>query len=189
MKNEDMGIFTELISCKDLILPKVEQIEDMRQFMSDPKNFNGDINELTDRLEAKTQQCRKVLKVLQDRLRLKKEAIQKVKEDVLELESEMKKPEGNIRFLTNHEKVKIRFLDETITWEHSVPEALERYSIKMSSLHSEIMALDSDVDSVTYLTGVSQVNVNYVKDWYKKETEDKEGKTSTESIGDGPQSA
>ncbi|XP_017123168.1 uncharacterized protein LOC108143357 [Drosophila elegans] len=184
MKSDDSVDFTELISCKsrceELALPNVQHIKDIREFMSDPENFNGDIDDLTERLTAKAEQCHNVLEILKGRLHLKTLALKQVKEDILQLSLEAKKPRADNRFAMNGEKVRIHFLDETEAHEYEALEALDRYSIKMSSLFSEILALDSDVDCVTYLEGVSRINIDYVKDWYKSETQDKK------EMGDGP---
>ncbi|XP_016988087.1 uncharacterized protein LOC108050761 [Drosophila rhopaloa] len=175
MNTEDLVDFTELISCKsrceELALPNVQHIKDIREFMSDPENFNGDIDELTGRLNAKAEQCHNVLQTLKERLQTKTVSLQKVKEDIFELSAEIKKP--NNRFVMSNEKIQIRFLDETETKEYEAIEAMDRYGIKMSSLFSEILALDSDVDCVTYLEGVSRINIEYVKDWYKSEIQNK----------------
>ncbi|XP_017001655.2 uncharacterized protein [Drosophila takahashii] len=188
MNNDELVDFTDLISSKsgplDLRLPDVRHIKDIGEFMSDPKNFNGDINKLTDGLEAKAQQCRNVLKILKERLQLKTATMQKVKTDVMELDAEIKKPGAENRFVTNHEKVKLHFLDETDSGEYNVPEALERYSVKMSSLYREILALDSDVDCVSYLVGVAQINIDYVKDWYKTKIQNKTEKSLPDDVGD-----
>ncbi|XP_037716375.1 uncharacterized protein LOC119551212 [Drosophila subpulchrella] len=169
---------------KDLNLPKVERINDIREFMSDPKNFNSNINELTERLEENVQQCRNIIKILKDSLSLKIATMKKVKTDVLELNSEVGKPGAEIRFVTNREKVKLHFLDETEIKEYSVQDALEQYSVKMSLIYGEILSLDSDVDHVTYLEGICKMNVEYVKNWYKAEMRNKIKKSPPDSVGD-----
>ncbi|KAH8347867.1 hypothetical protein KR084_001880 [Drosophila pseudotakahashii] len=191
MNNDEEVDFTDLISCKtgpmDLKLPDVRPIKDIRVFMADHKNFNGDIHKLIDHLEAKAQQCRNVFKTLKDRLQLKTATMQKVKTDVLELDAEIKKPGAENRFVTNREKVKLHFLDESEINEYNVPEALERYSIKMSSLYREILSLDSDVDCVSYLVGVAQINIDYVKDWYRTNKQNKPEKSLPDGVGDSVQ--
>jgi len=169
---------------KDLNVPKVERIYDIREFMSDPKNFNGNINELTERLEENVQQCRNIINILKDRLSLKIATMKKIKTDVFELNSEVGKPGAEIRFVTNGEKVKLHFLDEAEIKEYSVQDALEHYSVKMSFIYGEILSLDSDVDHVTYLEGVSKMNVEYVKDWYEAEMRNKNKKSVPDSVGD-----
>jgi len=110
--------------------------------------------------------------------------MKKIKTDVLELNSEVGKPGAEIRFVTNGEKVKLHFLDEAEIKEYSVQDALEHYSVKMSFIYGEILSLDSDVDHVTYLEGVSKMNVEYVKDWYNAEMRNKNQKSIPDSVGD-----
>ncbi|XP_016953064.1 uncharacterized protein LOC108026602 [Drosophila biarmipes] len=168
---------------QDLNVPPVGRINDIREYMSNPENFNGNINELTERLEADAEQCRNIIKILKDRINLKIATLKKIREDVLQLNSEVQKPGAEIRFVTKREKVKLHFLDEAETKEYFVQEALERYSVKMSFLYGEILSLDSDVDHVTYLEGVSKMNVKYVRDWYRTEMQDKNKKPLPESVG------
>ncbi|EDW91471.1 uncharacterized protein LOC6530915 [Drosophila yakuba] len=190
MENEDSLDFTNLISCKGrmpkLTLPNVHPIKDINAFMSDPKNINVSIDDLIKRQEVNAQQCRKVLKILKERLSLKLSTMQKLKKDLLDLHSEIKKPGAETRFVTNHEKVKLHFLDETESSKHEVSDALERCNIKMSSIYCEILALDSDMGSVVYLERVSQINIDYIKDWYNTEKQNKKRKSLSAADGVKP---
>ncbi|XP_017051055.1 uncharacterized protein LOC108094794 [Drosophila ficusphila] len=168
----------------DITLPKVTYITNMREFMSDPENFNGNIDDLTNRLEEKSQQCKNIIKILKDTVQLKRTALHKVKEDIQDLSAEIKKDGAAQRFTIDREKVTLHFLDEKETNEYEASEALEHLSIKMNSLFSDILALESDVDYVTYLEGVSQINIDYAKDWYKTEIKNKNEEPIPESVGD-----
>ncbi|EDV55236.1 uncharacterized protein LOC6547494 [Drosophila erecta] len=187
MGNEDLLDFTNLISCKgrnpELTLPNILPIKDINAFMTEPKNFNVAIDDLIKRQEVNAQQCRKVLQVLKERLSLKISTMQKLKKDLQDLHSEIKQPGADTRFVTNHEKVKVHFLDETEVSEHEVSVALERCNIKMSSIYCEILALDSDMGSVVYLERVSQINIEYIKHWYNTEKQNKKRKSL--SAGNG----
>jgi len=168
--------FTDLISCKDLpniTLHNIRPIYSIKVFMSEPKNSNVSIAELIKRQEVSAEQCRKALKVIKDRLLLKMAALQELKKYLLDLHSEIKKPGAGTRFVTNQEKVKLHFLDETEIREVELSDAVERCNIKLSSLYCEILALDSDMGSVAYLERVAQINKDFIMDWHKTQRQNK----------------
>lgn len=76
-------------------------------------------------------------------------------------------------FVTNQEKVKLHFLDETEIREVELSDAVERCNIKLSSLYCEILALDSDMGSVAYLERVAQINKDFIMDWHKTQRQNK----------------
>eukprot|EP00099_Drosophila_melanogaster_P020031 NP_611435.1 uncharacterized protein Dmel_CG15124 [Drosophila melanogaster] len=176
MDNDNMLDFTDLISCKDLpniTLHNIRPIYSIKVFMSEPKNSNVSIAELIKRQEVSAEQCRKALKVIKDRLLLKMAALQELKKYLLDLHSEIKKPGAGTRFVTNQEKVKLHFLDETEIREVELSDAVERCNIKLSSLYCEILALDSDMGSVAYLERVAQINKDFIMDWHKTQRQNK----------------
>lgn len=75
--------------------------------------------------------------------------------------------------MTNQEKVKLHFLDETEIREVELSDAVERCNIKLSSLYCEILALDSDMGSVAYLERVAQINKDFIMDWHKTQRQNK----------------
>ncbi|KAH8247484.1 hypothetical protein KR038_005031 [Drosophila bunnanda] len=163
----------QLISCKnmspELAVPHVIPIKDVREFMSNSDNYNGDIEDLKDTLEAKTQQCKGVLKLLNEKLHLKLSTLDKVKKDMLTLADDMKKPTASTRFVINHEKIKLNYLDESEPKECELAEALEWINLKMGSLYCEIVGLESDVDYITYLERMSELNMRNVIEFYEGE--------------------
>ncbi|KAH8401274.1 hypothetical protein KR009_004379, partial [Drosophila setifemur] len=173
MATEKVGEYTDLIICKsrsrELELPEVKRIKDIREFMTDKNNFDGDLDGLVERMMAKTDQCEDVQTVLKDKLELKLATLRKVKTDMLELSEELKKPGATQRFGNRNEKICIHFLDEMDMNEFDIPSALERFSVKMGTLYNEIVALDSDVDYVNFLKGISRLNIQYVREWYQAE--------------------
>lgn len=176
MDNDNILDFTDLISCKDLpniTLHNIRPIYSIKVFMSEPKNSNVSIAELIKRQEVSAEQCRKALKVIKDRLLLKMAALQELKKYLLDLHSEIKKPGAGTRFVTNQEKVKLHFLDETEIREVELSDAVERCNIKLSSLYCEILALDSDMGSVAYLERVAQINKDFIMDWHKTQRQNK----------------
>lgn len=176
MDNDNMLDFTDLISCKDLpniTLHNIRPIYSIKVFMSEPKNSNVSIAELIKRQEVSAEQCRKALKVIKDRLLLKMAALQELKKYLLDLHSEIKKPGAGTRFVTNQEKVKLHFLDETEIREVELSDAVERCNIKLSSLYCEILALDSDMGSVAYLERVAKINKDFIMDWHKTQRQNK----------------
>ncbi|KAH8347173.1 hypothetical protein KR059_006087, partial [Drosophila kikkawai] len=163
----------QLISCNnrspELAVPRITPIKDVREFMSNSENFNGDIEDLKKQLDAKTQQCQGLLKILNEKLRLKLLTLDKVKTDMLALADDMKKPTASARFVTNHEKIKLNYLDESEGKECEMAEALEWFNLKMGSLYCEIVGLESDVDYITYLERMSQLNMRSVVEFYESE--------------------
>ncbi|EDX07836.1 uncharacterized protein LOC6735283 isoform X1 [Drosophila simulans] len=179
MDKDDLPDFTQLISCKDLpniTLQNIHPIHSMKVFMSEPKNANASIAELIKRQEVSGEQCRKVLKVIKERLVLKMATMQELKKYLLDLHSEIRKPGAGTRFVTNQEKVKLHFLDEMEIKEVELSDAVERCNIKLSSLYCEILALDSDMGSVAYLERVAQINIDFIMDWHKTQKQKKTGK-------------
>ncbi|KAH8293581.1 hypothetical protein KR054_001705 [Drosophila jambulina] len=163
----------QLLSCKnrspELTVPQVTPIKDVRGFMSNSENYNGDFEDLKERLDAKTHQCQEVLKLLNKKLQLKLSTLDKVKKDMLTLADDMKKPTASTRFVINHEKIIIHYLDESEAKECEMAEALEWFNLKMGSLYCEIMGLESDVDYITYLERMSQLNMRTVIEFYEGE--------------------
>ncbi|XP_023163707.1 uncharacterized protein LOC111594578 [Drosophila hydei] len=149
-----------------LALPEVKRITDMRKFMNESKNTS--IEKLTEFIAGQEQQCQDITKLLKEQVQLKMDALRQVKEDMLELQRQLKAPDASERFTKGH-KVLVKFFDETEINEYEVPDALARYSLKMSALYGEILALDSDVDYVGYLASIAKVNKEYVVDWSKRE--------------------
>ncbi|KAH8367072.1 hypothetical protein KR200_007368 [Drosophila serrata] len=162
-----------LISCKnispELAVPQVIPIKDVREFMSNSENYNGNIEDLKDKLDAKTQQCKGVLKHLNEKLQLKLSTLDKVKKDMLTLADDMKKPTASNRFVINHEKITLNYLDEAEPKECELAEALEWINLKMGSLYCEIVGLESDVDYITYLERMSELNMKTVIEFYEGE--------------------
>ncbi|XP_022232373.2 muscle M-line assembly protein unc-89 [Drosophila obscura] len=173
MATSSLVQFPDLISTKNrtesLGLPDVKRINNITKFMADPVNFDGDITKLAAHFENQAKQCQDVINLLNDQLKAKTTALHQVKEDMLELQRQLKQPDATFVYVIMKTQVLVKFLDETEVNEYDVPSALERYNIKMSCLYGEILALDSDVDHVTYLKNVATVNAQYVKDWYKRE--------------------
>ncbi|KAH8246981.1 hypothetical protein KR032_006108 [Drosophila birchii] len=153
----------------ELAVPHVIPIRDVHEFMSNSENYNGDIEDLKDRLDAKTQQCKGVLKLLKEKLQLKLSTLDQVKKDMLALADDMKKPTASARFVINHEKIKLNYLDESEDKECELAEALEMFNLKMGSLYCEIVGLESDVDYITYLERMSQLNMRSVIEFYEGE--------------------
>lgn len=89
--------------------------------------------DIKDRLSAKTQQCRNVLKLLNGKLQLKLSTLEKVKKDMLALTVDMKDPAATLRFVTKREKIKLHYLDEPESKECEIYEALEWLNLKMGS--------------------------------------------------------
>lgn len=149
-----------------LALPDVKRITDIRKFMNETKNTS--FEKLTEFIAGQEQQCLDITKLLKEQVQLKMDALRQVKEDMLELQRQLKAPDATRRFTKGH-KVLVKFFDETEMNEYEVPDALARYSLKMSGLYGEILALDSDVDYVGYLASIAKVNKEYVEDWYKRD--------------------
>ncbi|XP_034652920.1 uncharacterized protein LOC117891528 [Drosophila subobscura] len=162
----------DLISAKyrteSLALPDVKRINNITKFMADPLNFYGDIKKLAGRFENQAKQCQDVIKLLKEQVKAKTATLHQVKEDMLELQRQLKKPDATVVYVNMKTPVLVKFLDETEVNEYDVPTALERYNLKMSSLYGEILSVDSDVDHVSYLKSVADVNSQYVKDWYNR---------------------
>lgn len=159
---------SELISANhrinQLALPDVKRITDVRQYMAESKHFNGDIDKLTAHIMKQEKQCHDIVKLLKQHVDVKMDALRNVKEDMLELQRQLN--------LTNTDKtfrVLVKFSDETEMNECEIPDALARYSIKMSSLFAEILSFDSDVDYVSYLGGIAKINKEFVQDWYRRD--------------------
>ncbi|SPP75478.1 myosin-11 [Drosophila guanche] len=163
----------DLISAKyrteSLALPDVKRINNITKFMADPLNFDGDIKKLAARFENQAKQCQDVIKLLKEQVKAKTATLHQVKEDMLELQRQLKKPDATVVYVNMKTPVLVKFLDETEVNEYDVPTALERYNLKMSSLYGEILSLDSDVDHVSYLKNVANINSQYVKDWHKRD--------------------
>ncbi|EDW60324.1 uncharacterized protein [Drosophila virilis] len=168
-----------------LALPDVKRITDIRKFMDESKNINGSFEKLSEFILGQEQQCHDITKLLKEQVQIKMDALRQVKEDMLELQRQLKAPGASERFTKGH-KVLVKFYDETEINEYEVPDALARYSLKMSSLYGEILALDSDVDYVAYLASIARVNKDYVEDWHRHEKIEKARKTviKNKSAGD-----
>ncbi|KAH8323569.1 hypothetical protein KR074_001838, partial [Drosophila pseudoananassae] len=170
---DDVESFADLICCKsstkELELPEVRRIKDIREFMADKNNYNGNINELVNRMTAKSDQCEKVLKVLKDKLELKMGTLQKVKQDMMELNRELKKGGATKKYVTEKTKITVHFMDEVEEHDLDIPTSLETYNRKIDSLFNEIMGLDGDIDYVNFLTGIAMLNINYVIEFHKIE--------------------
>ncbi|EDW32606.1 GL10352 [Drosophila persimilis] len=173
MATSSLVEFSDLISAKNrtesLALPNVKRINNIADYMADPLNFDGDIKKLADRLKNEAKQCQDVINLLRDQLQVKTTALTQVKEDMLELQRQLKEPDATFVYVTMKKQVLVKFFDETEVNEYDVPTALMRFNLKMSHLYGEILALDSDIDYVTYLKGIATVNNQYVKDWHKRE--------------------
>ncbi|XP_033254403.1 39 kDa FK506-binding nuclear protein-like isoform X2 [Drosophila miranda] len=173
MATSSLVEFSDLISVKNrtesLALPNVKRINNIADYMADPLNFDGDIEKLAGRLKNEAKRCQDVISLLRDQLKVKTTALAQVKEDMLELQSQLKQPDATFVYVTMKKQVLVKFFDETEVNEYDVPTALMRFNLKMSHLYGEILALDSDIDYVTYLKGIATVNNQYVKDWYKRE--------------------
>ncbi|XP_034105591.1 uncharacterized protein LOC117568824 [Drosophila albomicans] len=152
---------SELISNQNrtshLALPDIKPITDARKYVSDSKNFNGSVEKATEFLAGQEKQCLDVIQLLKEEVHSKLAALHKVKDDLLALQRQLAQPTDS-----KFDKVLVKFTDETEMNECEVPDALARYSIKMSSLYSEILGLDSDVDYVSYLASVARVNKDFV---------------------------
>ncbi|KAH8270849.1 hypothetical protein KR018_007191, partial [Drosophila ironensis] len=161
------NMITSSMRTKEMDLPEVRRIEDINEFMSNKDNYNGDIDELLDKMNEKTERCEHALSVMKTKVDLKMASLHKVKTDMMELNDELKKPGATKRFVTNKEKIAVHFLDETEMQLMDIPTALESFSLKMSSLYNEIMSMDCDMDYVNYLTGISRLNVKYITEWHE----------------------
>lgn len=166
------AVIPELISANSRInhfaLPDVKRITDVRKYMAESNNFNGDIEKLTAHIMKQEQQCHNIVKLLKEHVDIKVEALRNVKEDMLELQRQLNLPNANEMYNKTY-KVLVKFSDETEMNECEIPDALTRYSIKMSSLYAEILSFDSDVDYVTYLGSIAKINKEYVQDWYRRD--------------------
>ncbi|KAH8298548.1 hypothetical protein KR044_011018 [Drosophila immigrans] len=166
---------SELISNQNrtfhLALPNVKRITDARKYIADSNNFNGSVEKATEFIAAQEKQCQDVIQLLKEQVHTKLDALHQVKEDLLELQRQLAQPN-----ISEYTKVLVKFTDETEMNECEVPDALARYSLKMSSLYGEILGLDSDVDYVTYLASVARVNKEFVQEWFKREKLNKANK-------------
>ncbi|EDV98256.1 GH23009 [Drosophila grimshawi] len=157
------GLVSKGGQASQLALPRIERITDVRQFMKESQNFNGSIEKLTKFIENQEQQCEDIKMLLKQQVQLQMDTLHQVKEDILELQRQLREPgQGQTKIL-------VKFLDETEVNEYETMDALARYNIKMSSLYGEILALDSDVDYVSYLASVARLNKEYVLEWHKRE--------------------
>ncbi|KAH8279105.1 hypothetical protein KR026_001838, partial [Drosophila bipectinata] len=170
---EEVESFADLISCKsvtkELELPDVRRIKDIRKFMADKNNYNGNINELINRMTAKSDQCESVLKVLKDKQQLKMATLHKVKQDMMELNQDLKTGGATKKYVTEKTKIAVRFMDEVEVHHLDIPTSLEKYNSKIDALFNEIMGLDGDIDYVNFLTGIAMLNINYVMEFHKIE--------------------
>lgn len=170
---ESIESFADLICCKsrskELQLPEVKRIKDIREFMANKKNNKGGFDGLIDRMTANFSQCDDVLKVLKEKLNLKLASLQKVKQDMMELNRDLKKSGATKKYVTEKTKITVRFMDEVDVLQLDIPTSLERYNNKIDSLFNEILGLDGDIDYVNFLTGIARLNVNYVQEWIKME--------------------
>ncbi|KAH8316617.1 hypothetical protein KR067_011781, partial [Drosophila pandora] len=170
---ESIESFADLICCKsrskELQLPEVKRIKDIREFMANKKSTKGGFDGLIDRMNANFSQCDDVLKVLKEKLNLKLASLRKVKQDMMELNRDLKKNGATKKYVTEKTKITVRFMDEVDVLQLDIPFALERYNNKIDSLFNEILGLDGDIDYVNFLTGIARLNVNYVQEWIKME--------------------
>ncbi|KAH8418382.1 hypothetical protein KR222_006284 [Zaprionus bogoriensis] len=177
----------ELISSSNRVnhfaLPDVKRITDIRKYMAESKHFNGDIDKLSAHIMKQEQQCQDIIKLLKENVDVKMNALRNVKEDMLELQRHLNLPNAQ-EIYDKTSKILVKFSDETEMNEYDIPDALARYSIKMSSLYAEILSCDSDVDYVSYLASIAKINKEYVQDWYNREKLVK-SKTSKLKVGDG----
>jgi len=157
----------------ELSLPDVKRITDVREFMAKSKNFDGSVEKLTEFILGQEKQCQNVIKLLNEKVDQKKKSLLQVKDDMLELKRQLKMPDA----AKNCVKVKVQFTDEIEITECDVDEALARYSLKMSSLFSGILELDSDMDYAKYLADVAIVNKDVVQNWFKREKLNKSKKS------------
>ncbi|XP_030387773.1 uncharacterized protein LOC115634280 [Scaptodrosophila lebanonensis] len=163
------GLITNNESLNEVALPNVKRIKNIREFMADPTNYDGNIDKLIGRMANEATKCQEILKVLKEEVLRKTGSLRQIKADMMQLQQELKSANAGNRFAVGHEKILVKFTDESEGKEYDVPQALECYSLKMSSLFGEILALDSDVDYVVYLEGIAQLNKQYVRDWYDRE--------------------
>ncbi|XP_020814047.1 uncharacterized protein LOC110188621 [Drosophila serrata] len=163
---ESFDYVQPLISFPELTVPQVQRITDVREFMSSPENYNGDIEDLKERLGAKFQQCKDLLKILGDRLQLKIDELKEVREEMIVLSVEMEKPTAALRFVTNHEKIKLNCLGESEDKEYEISDALGWFNVKLSRANCEILSLKSDLDYINYLLSISQLNIKTVIKFY-----------------------
>lgn len=163
---------SELISANNRInhfaLPDVKRITDVRKYMAESKHFNGDIEKLTAHIMKQEKQCYDIVKLLKEHVDVKMDALRNVKEDMLELQRQLNLPNAD-EVYNRTSRVLVKFSDETEMNECEIPDALARYSIKMSSLFAEILSFDSDVDYVSYLGSIAKINKEYVQDWYRRD--------------------
>lgn len=175
----------ELISANSRInhlsLPDVKRITDVRKYMAESKHFNGDIEKLTAHIMKQEKQCHDIVKLLKEHVDIKMDALRNVKEDMLELQRQLNLPNAN-EVYNKTSRVLVKFSDETEMNECEIPDALARYSIKMSSLYSEILGFDSDVDYVTYLGSIAKINKDFVQDWYRREKLNKSKPTKLKAL-------
>jgi len=163
LKPELRELGSNLNQALNLSLPDVKRITDVRQFMAESKNINGSVEKLTEFIVGQEKQCHKAIKLLKEQVDQKKKSLFQLKNDMLELYRQLKMPDA----AENCDKVKVHFIDQTDITECDVDEALARYSLKMSSLFSEILELDSDIDHVNYLAEVANDNKEIVHNWFK----------------------
>lgn len=170
---ESIESFADLICCKsrskELQLPEVKRIKDIREFMANKKSTKGGFDGLIDRMNANFSQCDDVLKVLKEKLNLKLASLRKVKQDMMELNRDLKTNGATKKYVTEKTKITVRFMDEVDVLQLDIPSSLERYNNKIDSLFNEILGLDGDIDYVNFLTGIARLNVNYVQEWIKME--------------------
>ncbi|EDW74816.1 uncharacterized protein Dwil_GK19101 [Drosophila willistoni] len=151
-----------------VVVPNIQRIDNIREFLEDSNIFNGDINPLVERLDSEYKQCYSIVQLLKEEVIEQNVLLDQVKKSMLELQDQVKMSDAGQRFLVDREKILVQFSDETEITECNVPTALELYSLKMGKLYVKILSLDTDIDFVTYLRNVSLINRDYVKNWYNK---------------------
>ncbi|XP_017836593.1 uncharacterized protein LOC108595814 [Drosophila busckii] len=167
----------------NLALPNIQRIVSLSKFMSESKSFNGNVHKALEHVCDQQEQCDGIMKLLKEQITLKKEALQQLKEDMLELQRQLHLPDACERF-SKEPKILVKFADETEVNEYEIPFALTRFSLKMSILYSDILALDSDVDYVSYLRSIAKVNRECVQEHIKTQQLNK-NRARNAAAGDG----
>ncbi|XP_068147966.1 uncharacterized protein [Drosophila tropicalis] len=162
----------ELISNKNrdvpIPIPDVKRIEDVHEFMSNSENYSGDINALTDCLDEKVKECQHVVDLLQSEMSLKIEALSQLKKDLLQLQCQLRSADAKERFVTNHEQVVVKFMDDETTYHYDMTTALNTFSVKISVLYGAIIVMENDIDIVEHFKDIAMANCTGVKDWLER---------------------